>query len=724
MLAVLCMATAAAAPGASPARPKIGLVLGGGGARGAAHVGVLKVIEELKIPIDVIAGTSMGSIVGGLYAAGYTPEQIEHELNTIDWDAIFDDNPPRADQPWRRKRDDDGYLVKYKLGFGEGEVKFPFGVVQGQKFDLELTRLLLSVAGVTDFDQLRIPFRAVATDIGTGEAVVLSKGDLSRAIRASMAVPIAFGTVEIDGRLLVDGMLASNLPIDVARAMGADIVIVVDVGEALIASQDIKSLFGVLGQVANLLSRRNVDAQLATLQSRDVLITPALGDFSSGDFQHASKAIAIGLAAADAARPRLAALGVPAAEYARFAAQRGQLEAAPPVIAFVRLKNGSRITDEVIRKKLGIEIGQPLDRARVERGVADLYGLELFRSVRYQIVSEGAEKGLELAIEERAWGPDYLKFGLALSSDFKGESLWDIGVQYRKTAVTAYGGELVGSAQIGENPAAAIDFYQLLDPNLRWFIQPTVLYRGLNISRYEGDDEVEEYRVHQYGGQLAAGRELGRWGEFRVGLRRYTGDIDIRLGDPAIPAQGFESAEAFTRLSYDTLDNRNFPRSGGLSWVEWTESVESLGADTNFTRLNAELSGAYTWSRFTLLGGLQVEYTADGVAPLQNRSRIGGFTRLSGFAQNELSGQHVVLLRGLGYRRISDITWLPAYVGMSIEYGNVYEHRSDISLSPEDALLSASLFFGVELPVGPLYLGYGHTERGHDSLFLYLGRLF
>jgi NTE family protein len=501
--------------------------------------------------------------------------------------------------------------------------------------------------------------------------VVLGKGDLARSIRASMAVPVAFAAVKIDGRLLVDGMLAGNVPIDVARAMGADIVIVVDVGEPLLSSDDIGSLFGVLGQVATLLSRRNVDEQLKTLTPRDILITPTLGSFSSGDFAHAAEAIAIGFEAAEKARPQLESLAGSIAVAEHVAPAAGIQSTGAPVIEFVRIESNSPIAEAVILKKLAVRVGEPLNRDALQQGISDLYGLELFSSVRYEIVSDGEKLGLLVTIDERHWGPDYLKFGLALSSDFEGESLWNIGASYRKTALNGYAGEALIGIQLGEDPIAALDLYQPLDRDLRWFIDPTLLFRAGNVSRYENNDQVEEFRVNRYGGSIAGGRELGRWGEARVGLRRFAGDIDVRIGDPTLPSDNFDSAEVFIKLSYDTLDNRNFPHYGGINTVEWVESVESIGADSNFTQLNVSTGGVHTWSGLTVGGGVEFNYTAHGMAPVQNRYRSGGFTRLSGFAEHQLSGQQVLLFRSFAYQHLAKIKLLLVYIGGSLEIARI-----------------------------------------------------
>jgi NTE family protein len=708
----------------SPGRPKVGLVLGGGGARGAAHIGVLKVLEQMNVPIDCIAGNSMGAIVGGLYAAGLSPEEIEREMVNMDWDDVLDDKPPRPEQQFRRKRDDDNYLVKKYVGYENGKLELPLGYIQGQKFDLELARLTRHVSGVPTFDELPIPFRAVATDVETGEMLILDSGNLARSIRASMAVPGAFDAVEIEGRLLVDGLVSNNVPVDVARAMGADVLIVVDVGTPLLKRDQIDSLLKVIDQMSNILSNRNVKEQLRTLTERDVYIHPDLGDLSTSDFKRTTEAIAIGEQTARVEQGRLSTLLAGLGSASAGVVVRMPPPRTPPVIAFVDVSAETAIGQDVLLHPFQPLVGKVLDDQELKLAIEELYGWNIFESVRYEVVQKGGKQGLLIHVKEKSWGPNYIQLGVALASDLNGDSSWNIGASLLKTALNRYAGEARLAAQIGDSPLVFGEFYQPLGVALRWFVNPKVFYNATSISRFEGDDEVEEFRVHRYGGDLAVGRTLSHWGEVRVGLRRFGGEADVRIGDPASADFDFDSAEAYARLQYDKVDNRNFPHSGAIASLEWLESVEDLGADKDFSQLIADAGGAKTWGRNTIFGAVEFHYTADEIAPVQNRFRTGGFTRLSGFVQDELSGQQVLLLRSGFYRRIGNIEWLPAYVGMSLEYGNVYEDRDDISLETDDALLAASLFFGVDTILGPVYMAYGHAEQGHDSVYLYLGRLF
>jgi len=734
LLCVLCILAPGGAFGeaavttASP-RPKIGLVLGGGGAKGAAHVGVLKVIEELRIPIDFVAGTSMGAIIGGLYASGMTPKQIGDELRAMDWPKVFNDKTPRPDRPLQRKLDDRDYLVKKKPGFKDGEIKLPLGVIQGQNFALALTRLTLPVEGITDFDQLPIPFRAVSTDIETGDKIVLKSGHLARALHASMAVPGAFAPVEIDGRLLVDGGISDNLPIDVARDMGADIVIVVDLADDLKTSEELTSVLKMVGQLAALLTLRNVERQLETLRPSDVHLKPDLRDVGSGSFDKVAEAFDYGEEAARAATSQLLRYGASPRVYEAHLAERNRVKPEPlPVIDFVRLDNESRLSDALLTARLNIELGAPLDVAAVETGIANLYGLDVFQSVRYEVVEDGAQTGLLVTAVEKAWGPDYLQFGIALAQEFDGSNAWDIGARYIKTNINSLGGEVSLAGQIGERPLAVVELYQPLDTNWRYFVRPRLFFHSRDVARFDNGNQIDEFRVRRVGASVEAGRLFGNDAALAVGLRRYIGEAEMRIGSPLVPDFSFNNAELFVNAGYDTLDNRDFPTHGVLFRSEWKDSIESLGGDDNFSQFDTGLLVAQSWGRNTVIGGFTFAETLHGTAPLQNRFLIGGFTNLSGFSQDEISGQQIAIARAVYFRRIDSVKLLPrllsVYVGGTVEYGNAFEKRGDISFNPSDSLLAGSIFFGVDTILAPLYVAYGHAERGHDSVYIFLGRVF
>lgn len=706
------------------ARPKIGLVLSGGGARGAAHIGVLKVLEELKIPIDYIAGTSMGSIVGGLYASGMNPDEIEKALTSVDWNDTFSDDPRREGRSFRRKQDDYIYLVKSKAGFNDGDIDLPSGLIQGQKIDLLFNSLTMPVTEVDDFDKLDIPFRAVATDIVTGVPVILRSGNLARSMRASMSVPAAFAAVEIEGHLLVDGGVSDNLPIDVARQMGADIIIAVDVSTPLSPRDKLTSSVAITEQLTGILSRRNTDQQIATLTKNDFLIVPDLGDISTAGFVRAAEAIPKGVIAAELQRPRLEELSLSQAAYATYiVARRAPANFTLPVIDYVEIDNKSRIGDDVLASYLHIEIGKPLDETQLQTDIGRIYGLELFETVNYQVVQkESGECGLIIHVKERSWGPNYIQGGLASSNNFQGETNFNVGFAYTRTAINSLAGEWRTALQIGTDPAIATELFQPLDIYSRYFINPALFYQDTNYYEYENEDQVAEYRVKRYGASLAVGRQLGEWGEFRLGYRRFAGEAKVLVGPSSQADYNFDDGLVFAKISLDTFNNISFPTRGSLGSIEFTSASEALGSDTNYQQVQFNLGVAKTWGRHTLISSVTFDTTLNNDAPLESLFRAGGLLNLSGFNQDELSGQQYGLLRLAYFRRFGDFRLMPIYLGGSLEQGNVWNCSEDVSLT--DTLTAGSLFIGLDTPIGPFYLGYGQAEYHNSSLYLYFGKLF
>jgi len=711
------------AAGEGEVRPRIGLVLSGGGARGAAHVGVLRVLEELRIPVDYVAGTSMGSIIGGLYASGMTPDQIETALKEMDWDNVFSDRPPRIDRPFRRKRDDDLYLVKAKPGFNDGKLTFPSGAIQGQKFDLALRQLVRHVSTVSDFDQLAIPFRAVASDIGTGKAVVLGSGDLAMAMRASMAVPGAFAATEIDGRVLVDGGITNNLPINVVRDMGADIVIAVDISTPLAPAESVSNMLQITAQLTSIMTRTNAELQIASLTQRDVLIVPDLGKIGSGDFKLAAQAVETGRVAADAKRGQLAQLAMSEADFQAHLVARSDPPDAGDVVDFVRIVNNSRVADEMIGVRIKQSIGEPLDVAGLEADISRLYGLELFQTVHYDFVEEDGKSGIEVTANERSWGPNYLQFGVALSNTFDGDNRYNMAVGYLRTAINPLNGELRFGVQVGEDPILGADWYQPLDYASNYFVESRLRAERRNVGSFDDKlDPFAEYRVTALAAELSAGRNLGVLAELRAGVRRSTGDVEVRVGSPDLPDFDFDSGAFYGRFLLDSLDDVNFPTRGTIMLAEYSLFREALGSDDNLEQLRARLNYLTNFGAHTVGIGARFNTTTSGDVAIQDRFRIGGFLELSGLPQDSLSGEHTALVQAVYYRKAPLIPFFDWYIGGSLELGNAWESRDDISTG--SAILNGSVFLGLDTPIGPLYLGYGRAEGGLDSAFFYLGKSF
>ncbi|MEO8225380.1 MAG: patatin-like phospholipase family protein [Gammaproteobacteria bacterium] len=717
---------AAAAPD-SPHRPRIGLALSGGGARGTAHIGVLEALEEMHIPVDYIAGTSMGAVVGGFYASGMSTRDIRALLNDIDWVAIFNDRSPRIDKSFRRKQDEQLDLVNARIGFNDGAIQFPGGVIQGQKLDLLFAKYTRPVAGVQDFDDLMIPYRAVAADLVTGEAVALKSGSLGEAMRASMSIPGVITPAVIDDRVLVDGGIAMNLPVDVLRQMGADIVIAVDISTPLRTRQEVGSILAVTDQLTNFLTRRGTEAQLAKLGKQDVLILPDLGNIATADFERVDEAIPTGDAAVRAKAAELARLSLPPQEYAAWRAGRLAKDnriVDTPIISFVRLNNNSRVGDEVIEARLGgIKLGEPLDTETLEKAISKVYGLELFERVSYSLVTKDMQTGIEIDVSERRWGPNYLQFGLSYSASNDDEVRAALSVSYLRTAMNRRGGELRTTLTAGDEPALMLDFYQPLARDAAFFFAPKLSLVSLQSGVFEQDERVAEARIRGGLFDLGFGREIGAWGEIRAGYQRGVGDLKLVSGAaPFIHEGRFNLGNVFLRFSVDNQDDAGFPNHGTRGRLEWLLSRESVGADDNFDQVLLDIGHARTRGRYSLLGGVQYLRTVHGVAPLVSQFRLGGFTSLSGYVENELTGQDAGRLFLAGYRRIGDLALLPLYGGVTAEYGNVWQSNEDVSFA--DGISAGSLWVGADTPLGPIYLAYGLAEGGRSVFYLLVGRVF
>jgi NTE family protein len=718
---------------ASQVRPRICLVLSGGGARGIAHIGVLKVLEEMKVPIDCIAGTSMGAVVGGLYASGMRAAQIESTMRSVNWQEAFRDAPPRRDLGFRRKQDDRNFLVRLPLGLKHGQILLPKGFVQGQKLQETLRQLTLPFSNSTDFDLLPTPFRAVATDLLTGKAVLLDKGDLSIAMRASISTPGLFAPVETQGLVLVDGGLAENLPIDVARQMHADILIVSDVSFPLQSRAALDSALSISNQMLAILVRKDADRQRATLNPSDILIEPILGSTSSTDFSAGASTIAAGENAARAMLAKLDSLRVGDTAYNDYVARRASREPGLPPIKFVRVDEQSKRYEKTIMAEMQPLVGKPLDVDAVGERITELYGLGNFETLDYALVSTGEgsdeESGLEVRARRKSWGPNYVRFGLNLEDDFQGHSRYNAAARFILTELDNLGAELITDVQIGSDPKVAAEFYQPLNATRTWFIAPSARVEAHDLFIYDKDVEIAEYRDREAEVDFDIGRNLGNWGEIRAGFHRANGSTRVRLGDPDLVQQQYNNGEFFFKFSYDRLDNLHFPRDGQTFSVQWDANRTGLGGDTAFDKVQADWLMARSAGRNTLLLWTSAGSVVGGhIRPLvlPDQFSLGGFFNLSGLAPTSLFGPNYAIARAIYFRKIGrggeGFFEFPAYIGMSLEAGNTWETRGAMSFGSTHK--DASLFLAFDTYLGPVYLGSGYDTAGHSAYYLFLGRTF
>lgn len=724
LLCLLLTATSLTVWAAEPAHPKIGLVLSGGAARGLAHIGVLKALEEQGVRIDAIAGTSMGAVVGGLYASGYSVQELETLATTLDWQQALSDAPPRRDVPFRRKQDDRDFLVKQKLSFrDDGSLGLPLGVIQGQNLALLLESKLAHTADTRDFDKLPIPFRAVATDIASGEKVVFRRGHLPQVIRASMSIPAVFAPVELEGRLLVDGGMVDNIPLDVAREMGVDLAIVVDIGTPLRDRKQLATVVDVLNQSITLMTRRNSEEQLANLHRDDILIQPQLAAFGVTDFGRAQDMIDAGYRATRLLGTRLAVLRQPDGD-ANLAVARSSSQRTPLITA-IRIENDSKVSDDVIRYYIRQPLGEPLALDRLQTDMGTLYGLDYFDRVQYRVVHKGQDNILVINARGKRGGTDYLRLGLNLSDDLRGDSAFNLGASYRMNGINRLGAEWLTRAQIGEQQELYSEFYQPLDVGSRYFVAPYLDLGSQNIEATLDNDPIAEYRLERYGFGLNLGRQIGTSGEVRLGLGKAWGKADVRVGEQDLPSVSFNEGFYELKYSFDTLDNVYFPHSGEDISLTLRKYDKSLDSDYDYRQWLLNVDKAISSGPNTFVLGGRYGRTLDDTEVVTSSFVLGGARELSGLRQDSLSGQNASLLRVVYYRRLTPRAYLPLdfplYLGGSLERGRVWNNDNAFDSGYINA---ASIFLGLETPLGPLNLSYGANTAHEQAVYLNLGHTF
>ena len=709
-------------------RPRIGLVLSGGGARGAAHVGVIQALEEMRIPIDAVAGTSMGAVVGGLYAAGLSGTEIAQVFDALDWQDMLRDRAPRRDLVYRRKQDDRVFLARGALGVSATDgVLLPLGLIQGQKITQVLRTATMRVADVQDFDRLPTPFRALATDLETGDAAVLKSGDLATVLRASMSAPGVLAPVEIGGRLLVDGGLVDNLPVSLAREMGVDILIAVDVSFPLARRDGLESPLDVTNQMIGIMLRRGTRASRAQLSDRDILIQPDLGRMTTVEFSRVPQVMMAGESAVDPVRTRLSALAVSEADYANYVAGRSRAPDPAVQVAFVRAGPRSAADADRIEAVFGTLAGKPLDTAVVQRKLNRQYGLDSYEYVDYHVVRDEGERGLEIDLRPKSWGPNFMRLGVSVEEDYDGGAVANAGARFLMTRVNALDAEWLTDVQIGEEPRLFTEFFQPLSLTSDVFVAPSFRYELETLQVIDDGRRVARYRSRDSEFSLAVGAELSNWGEVRLGLRRGDGSQHVLVGDPALPSSDYDIGAAFLKFGYDRLDSAYFPKHGQAFRASWQSERESLGASADADIVELSWQFARSHDRYSFVFSLDAGSALDDrVVSPQELFTLGGFLDLSGLPADALTGTQYGIARTILYRRVSrggtGFFEFPAYLGVSLEAGNVWQTRDDVDLGRLET--GGSVFLGADSPIGPLYLAAGFGESGERAFYLMLGRTF
>lgn len=727
---------------AQPERPRIALVLSGGGAKGSAHIGILKVLEEKRIPVDIIVGTSMGSYVAGMYAMGLSAEEVERTTLAIDWNKGYQDKVGRDELSLRKKQQSEKYQLRTDIGVNGDAVQFPDGFFQGQSMASLLRHATSNLPAQKSFDDLPIPYRAVATDMETVTPFVLEGGSLAKAMQASMSIPGALKPVEWEGHILADGGTVNNMPVDVAKGMGADIVIAVDIGARLRTRESLKSGLAMIDQLTTYMTQVGTDKQRALLGPQDILLTPEFGNMGIADFSLMPEGIKQGEAVANRAATQLDALSLSPREYAVYRNQklsrRAERSGQPAYyIDKVEILNKSRLSDETVRAMLKVKPDKIQTNESLEAGIRRLYALESFDRITYEVEERDGENVLVVDASEKNWGPGYLNFQFGFSDDFESSSNYNVGMSYTLTNLNEWGAEWLTEASLGTAKHLKTDFYSPLEPSQTFYGEASFAYdktqRRIFLPEDTESTQGLSYVDSEYGftsADLAVGWNRQPWSRISLGLEGKVGGIDVRnINDASVDASSWGP---YVRFEHDTLDSRYFPYEGAYWDIKGGYSTVRLDnnedIDDRYEGINYHLSmiKPWSWDRHSL--NLLLEgggSTSQEEYPLFVQD-LGGLFRMSGFQRYQLSGRYS-LFGGLRYiYRVVDNDFgalrAPLYLGGSLEQGGVWDKGEDISI--ESSFTGGSVYVGIESFLGPIFLGYGMAEGGNNMFYLQLGTTF
>lgn len=729
---ILCLCVT---PSLAAERLKIGVVLSGGGAKGAAHVGVLKILEEHNIPVDYIAGTSIGAYVAGMYSLGYSASEVEAIMMGVNWDSGYSDTIPRNILSYRDKQLRDRYNIPLNIGYNEGQVRAPSGLLRGQTMSQLLRQSTDLVQQFGHFDDLAIPYRAVATDLETSLPVVISHGSMVKAMQASATVPGALQPAQIEGKLLVDGGIANNMPVDVVKAMGADIIIAVDIGSPLVKKDKLDSTIAVLDQLSNFLTNASTEKQKQLLTDKDVLIRPAIDALSTTDFTIMPLALTLGKEAANGQLYKLSSMSVSPEEYAAYVEAKkakGKLLMADvrhPINEIV-FDNQSKVSLNLLTETLDIKPGQAVSKDELNEALKRIYSLNKFERVDAEFVEGEDGRILTVTTKAKSWGPNYFQLGFNWEDDFNSESAISFDMAYTMTDLTFNGGEWRNEVKLGIEKLFATEFYQPLDRDQQFFSRARYQYDTRDWDLYDNNSRILTFDKKTHTIELGIGYNYTLQGMIELGLVAEKGSIvnDVWLTQDL----DFSSYGAYFRFGYDSLDSISFPTSGNRVtlnvYVRNEDFNDSLDDNQNqfSVQIEADWKGALSVGNHAFVGKASIATNNnDGVNTL-HLSELGGFLNLSGYHKDSIMGAHKVFgafiyQYDLG-RDALGMTDYPLYLGWSLEAGNVWDERTDVTLT--DLIYASSLYIGTDTSMGPAALGFGITDLGDKSFYLFVGKNF
>lgn len=703
-----------------PIEKKVGLVLGGGGARGAAHVGVLKKLEELRIPVHCVAGTSMGGLVAGAFSARLSADEMQHALAQADWRDMFNDSASFADMPPRQQSLLRTYIPGTESGVKNGSLQFPSAALGGQKIKFFIDRLIGANAAPQTIQGQSIPLALITTDIVTGQRRAYREGTLATLMRATMSVPGLMAPVSYEGQTLVDGGLVDNVPIQEVHDLCApDVIIAVNVGSPLLKREDIESSpLSVAVQMVNILTEQNVARSLTLLKPGiDIYLTPDLEGISAGDFEKNAETVQRGYQAANAAQSRLKALSVSPEVYAAW--QKRTARSAKPATAIDGIEIAGLPSEKTVQftQRISQKTGETLQTQTLEEDLLYVYGDGRHFSLEYQLLNDRDKNILRLIPTEKAWGPNFLRAGVNFSWEKEGDAKYNLRLAYQLTELNANGAELLLSGQVGSENRLGVNFYQPLENMQRWFVEVTDVYSNQNVNLYQNNKVQAQYESSFNELSSALGYNINRYGVLKVGAAHTNQSTELKIGpSAALPGSGGSSTDSwFLQARFDRMNRLYFPTSGWSAQTKYSNTA-------NYSRLDVQTSAATSLAQYVLTGKLAYVGSPQGSLPLNNAAFLGGPNNLAGLATQQLIGDD---MRYAGVRIEKIMSQMPLglrgdlRVGLSLESANMDTRYSENQ--SKDPIKSASLYVGGETALGPIYLGISKAESYSSRIFIFIG---
>ncbi|MES2048403.1 MAG: patatin-like phospholipase family protein, partial [Pseudomonadota bacterium] len=705
-------------------RPKIALVLSGGGARGFAHIGVLRVLKELRIPVDIVVGTSMGAVLGGAYAAGRNVEELAQIVSTTSWDSVLADRPARDVLDFRRREEDLLLPSRIEFAVTKSGAALPPAAAGNAALEQALTRLLPNGMRDDAVNTLPLPFRSVASDLVTGELVELSDTPLFLTLRASLAVPGVFAPVRVNHRLVVDGGLVRNLPIDMAHKMGADIVIAVNVGTPLAEENELGSAISVAQQMLQILTEQNVQRSLKELRSQDILIAPNLNGISFLDFNEYHRAIEAGAFATHLLTAQLSKLGLSEIAYAELESKRIATTPAPGKalpLAKIEVQGTTYINPAILIAQSGLKIGDTVTEENIRQANSKLYGRGDLDHVDAEIEDRDGQRSVVINANEANWGRNRLRVGLELVSNFNDSNQFSLGAMHVASSLNNWGGELRTVAKVGSQGQLGTQLFQPLGPGSDWYLAPSVQYGASSLDIYSEGRRQQRVGFKTTSATFSAGKQLANWGDLRIGVDRRLTKVNAEIPENPEQAARVYFNTQFINFRVDTLDSLAFPTRGQLLDIESIHLRTKEAGQPSLVTFSMRGMSAFQAGNWA--GHIYGEWAKSqrGDAPLQ----LGGFLRLSGTPVDSLSNNTIALGRIVVARRIGS---MPSTFGGSIRTGFSAElgagFGADESVKFSKIKQSASAFVALDTRFGPLYFGAGATRGNGSSLYLFLGPIW